>query len=178
MPVSGGMASELSGKAMVIRTTSVFRLIILLATAQGVVTPGALAQERSTPMKQIAKGTFTVDMRPAGPGPAEGLARFSAEKQIHGDLEATSKGEMLSGGDAKQGAAGYVAIELVTGKLNGKSGSFALQQMGSMDENGKRLSVIVVPGSGAGELKGITGTFEIKIEGGKHFYSLEYSLPK
>lgn len=160
------------------RTTAGFPLVILLVLAQGTVTPSALAQERSTPMKQIAKGTFTVDIRPAGPGPAEGLARFFAEKQIHGDLEATSKGEMLSGGDATQGAAGYVAIELVTGNLNGKSGSFALQQMGSMDQNGQRLSVIVVPGSGTGELKGIIGTFEIKIEGGKHSYSLEYSLPK
>lgn len=129
-------------------------------------------------MTQIARGTFTVEIRPLGQGPAEGLARFSAEKQIHGDLEATSKGEMLSGGDAKQGTAGYVAIELVTGSLNGKRGSFALQQMGSMDQNGQRLSVIVVPGSGTGDLKGITGTFDIKIDGGKYSYSLEYSLPK
>src|ERR1043166_2945746 len=142
----------------------------------GVVTPSALVQERSTPMTQIARGTFTVEMRPLGQGAAEGLGRFSAEKKIHGDLEATSKGEMLSGGDAKQGTAGYVAIELVTGSLNGKRGSFALQQMGSMDQNGQRLSVIVVPGSGTGDLKGITGTFDIKIEGGKHSYSLEYSL--
>jgi hypothetical protein len=129
-------------------------------------------------MNRVAKGTFTVDMRPAGHGPAEGLSRFSSEKQLHGDLEATSKGEMLSGGDPTQGAAGYVAIELVTGTLDGKRGSFALQQMGSMDKNGQRLSVIVVPGSGTGELNGITGTFEITIEGGKHSYSLEYSLGK
>jgi len=153
-------------------------MVILFVIAQRVVAPSALAQERSTPMTQIAKGTFTVNMGPAEQGPAEGLARFSAEKQIHGDLEATSKGEILSGGDPKQGTAGYVAIELVTGTLNGKQGSFALQQMGSMDQNGQRLSVIVVPGSGTGDLKGIRGTFDIKIEGGKHFYSLEYSLPK
>ena len=151
----------------------------LLVLACGVVVPSAFAQQRAeTPMRQIAKGTFTVDMRPAGQGPAEGLARYSADKQIHGDLEASSKGEMLSGGDATAGFAGYVAIEMVTGTLHGKRGSFALQQMGSMDQDGQRLSVIVVPGSGTGDLKGIAGTFDIKVEGGKHSYSLEYSLPK
>lgn len=129
-------------------------------------------------MTHVAKGTFTVDMRPIGQGPGEGLSRFASEKQIHGDLEATSKGEMLSGGDPTQRTAGYVAIELVTGTLNGKRGSFALQQMGSMDQTGQRLSVVVVPGSGTGELKGIAGTLEITIQDGKHFYSLEYSLPK
>jgi Protein of unknown function (DUF3224) len=127
-------------------------------------------------MTDHAMGTFTVDIRPLTPAPAEGLARFSTDKQIHGDLEATSKGEMLSGGDPKQGAAGYVAMELVTGTLKGKKGSFALQHAATMDQNGPKMSVIIVPGSGTGELKGIAGTFEIKIADGKHSYDLEYTL--
>ena len=64
-----------------------------------------------------AHGTFTVDVHPLTPAPAEGLGRFSIDKQIHGDLEATTKGEMFTGGDPKQGLAGYVAIEMVTGTL-------------------------------------------------------------
>ncbi len=116
-------------------------------------------------------------MRPVTPPPTDGMARFSLDKQIHGDLEGTSKGEMLSAGDLKQGAAGYVAIEVVTGTLKGRKGSFALQHFATMDANGQKLSVVIVPGSGTGELKGIAGTFEIQIANGKHSYTLEYTLP-
>jgi len=129
-------------------------------------------------MTYHAIGTFTVDVHPLTPAPAEGLSRLSIDKQIHGDLEATSKGEMFAGGDPKQGAAGYVAMEVVTGTLQGKKGSFALQHSGTMDQSGNKLSVIIVPGSGTAELNGIAGTFEIKIADGKHSYDLEYTLPK
>ena len=125
-----------------------------------------------------AHGTFTVNVAPLSPAPAEGLGRFSIDKQIRGDLEATSKGEMFSGGDPKAGMAGYVAIELVTGTLAGKHGSFALQHFATMDQNGPKMNVIVVPGSGTGELKGIAGTFTITIAGGQHSYELEYTLPE
>jgi hypothetical protein len=93
-------------------------------------------------------------------------------------LEATTKGEMFSGGDPKSGVAGYVAIEVVTGTLNGKHGSFALQHSATMDASGPKMSVIVVPGSGTGDQKGIAGTFTIRIEGGQHFYDFDYTLPE
>ena len=82
----------------------------------------ASAQKKEVAVTHHAHGTFTVKMAPLTPGPAEGLGRFSIDKEIHGDLEATSKGEMISGGDYKLGEAGYVAIELVTGTLAGKKG--------------------------------------------------------
>lgn len=129
-------------------------------------------------MPHHAHGTFTVKMQPLTPPPAEGLARFSLDKEIHGDLEATSKGEMFSGGDPKQGVAGYVAMEVVTGTLGGKHGSFALQHSATMDQSGQRMNIQVVPGSGTGELKGIAGTFTIKIESGVHSYDLDYTLPE
>ena len=125
-----------------------------------------------------AQGTFTVNVQPLTPAPAEGLSRYSADKQIHGDLEATSKGEMLSGGDPKKGEAGYVAMEVITGTLNGKHGSFALQHSATMEQNGSKMSVIVVPGSGTGELKGISGTFTIHIVNGQHSYDFDYTLPE
>jgi hypothetical protein len=127
-------------------------------------------------MTQHANGTFTVSVKPLTPPPAEGLGRFSIDKEIHGDLEAASQGEMFSGGDPRQGVAGYVAIEVVTGTLNGKNGSFALQHFATMDAAGPKMQVIVVPGSGTDELKGITGTFTIKIENGQHLYELDYTL--
>jgi len=129
-------------------------------------------------MTHHAHGMFTVNVQPLTPPPAEGLSRFSIDKQIHGDLEAITKGEMFSGGDTKQGEAGYVAIEVVTGMLNGKHGSFALQHSATMDRSGYKMTVIVVPGSGTGELKGITGTFIIHIEKGQHSYDFEYTLPE
>ena len=138
---------------------------------------GASAQQEETVMHH-AHGTFTVKMVPLTPAPAEGLARFSIDKEIHGDLEATTRGEMFSGGDFKAGAAGYVAIEVVTGTLAGRKGSFALQQMATMDKNGPKMNVVVVPGSGTADLKGIAGTFTITIADGKHLYDLEYELPE
>jgi hypothetical protein len=125
-----------------------------------------------------AHGAFTVDVHPLTPAPAEGLARFSINKQIHGDLEATTIGEMFSGGNPRQGSAGYVAIEVVTGALAGKQGSFALQHFATMDASGTKMQVIIVPGSGTGDLKGIAGTFSIRIESGQHFYDLDYTLPE
>jgi hypothetical protein len=136
------------------------------------------AQQTEAPKMQHAHGTFTVKVAPLTPAPAEGLGRFSIDKEIHGDLEATTKGEMFSGGDPKSGAAGYVAIEVVTGALGGKKGSFALQHSATMDASGLKMTVLVVPGSGTGELKGIAGTFAIRIENGQHFYDLDYTLPE
>ena len=126
----------------------------------------------------VVHGTFTVKIAPLTPAPAEGLGRFSIDKEIHGGLEATTKGEMFSGGDPKAGVAGYVATEVVAGTLAGKQGSFALQHFATMDKSGPKMNVIIVPGSGTGELKGIAGTFTIKIEGGVHSYDLEYTLPE
>jgi hypothetical protein len=136
----------------------------------------APAQQKEVPVHH-AHGTFTVKINPLTPGPAEGLSRFSIDKEIHGDIEATTRGEMLSGGDPKAGTAGYVAIEMVTGTLAGKQGSFALQHFATMDAGGPKMSVVVVPGSGTGELKGIAGSFAIIVAEGKHSYDFEYTLP-
>jgi hypothetical protein len=125
---------------------------------------------------QQAHGTFTVDVRPLAPAPAEGLSRYTINKAIRGDLEATTMGEMFGAGDYKLGTAGYVGIEMVTGALKGKQGSFALQHFATMDASGPKMQVIAVPGSGTGELKGIAGTFMIRIENGQHFYDFDYTL--
>jgi hypothetical protein len=153
------------------KRAAVIGLFLLTAVSQR-----GIAQETSG-MKQHARGSFTVAILALSPPPADGLNRYSINKEIHGDLEATTKGEMFSAGDPKQGVAGYVAIEVVTGMLQGKHGSFALQQMATMDASGSKMTVVVVPGSGTGDLKGITGTFTIQIADGRHSYDLEYVLP-
>ncbi len=148
---------------------------LLLSTLCFVSVRGQAAAE--TPVIHHAHGTFEVKLLPLSLAPAEGVTRMSIDKQLHGDLEATTKGEMLSAGDPKTGAAGYVAMELVTGKLDGKAGSFALQHTATMDASGPRMQVTVVPGSGTGELKGIAGAFTIIIADGRHSYTFEYTLP-
>jgi hypothetical protein len=152
------------------------RLSIIDHDDTGGVFRAAAPRLKEIPMHH-AQGTFTVDIHPLSPAPVEGIGRFSINKTIHGDLEATTKGEMFTGGDPKQGAAGYVAIEFVTGTLHGKRGSFALQHFATMDGKGPSMQVIAVPGSGTGELNGIEGTFTIRVESGHHFYEFDYALP-
>ncbi len=124
-----------------------------------------------------AKGEFEVTLVPVS---AEGdtLMRMSIDKQFHGDLEGHSTGEMMAGGTPANGARVYVALETVTGSLDGKSGSFILAHRGTMTSTAQDLSVIIVPDSGTDGLKGITGTLDIEITGGKHFYKLDYTLPE
>lgn len=128
-------------------------------------------------MSQIAKGEFEVSMNPLtfeDADPEFMLGRMSIDKQITGDLTANTMGQMLSAMTGTNGSAGYVAIERVTGVLNGKSGSFVLQHTGTMNRGVPSLSVTVVPDSGTGELVGLEGEFEIIIEEGKHSYEFTY----
>ncbi len=104
------------------------------------------------------------------------LGRMSIDKTFHGELDGTSQGEMLSVMTATEGSAGYVAIEQFVGSLSGKKGGFALQHFGTMDKGKDRLILEVIPDSGFGELVGLTGSMEIKIEDGKHFYVFDYIL--
>jgi hypothetical protein len=131
-------------------------------------------------MTHRAAGTFEVKLVPqkADNKPAESanLGRMSIDKQFHGDLEAVSQGEMLSAMTEVKGSAGYVAIERVTGAIHGLSGSFLLQHNGFMSRGTPELSVRVVPDSGTGELAGLSGSLEIKIENGKHSYTFDYSI--
>jgi hypothetical protein len=130
-------------------------------------------------MATHAKGTFEVKMSPlptdetveGGP-----LGRFALDKQFHGDLEAVSKGEMLAASSEVKGSAGYVALERVSGTLQGRRGTFVLQHKGVMTRGEGELSVTVVPDSGTGELVGLAGKMGIDISGGKHSYDFEYTL--
>jgi len=106
----------------------------------------------------------------------ETMGRYGLTKEIHGDLEATSIGEMLTSKTATPGSQAYVAIEYVTGTLNGRKGSFVLQHRGVMARGNFELLVTVVPDSGTGELTGLAGTFTINIADGKHSYDFAYTL--
>ncbi len=150
--------------------------IIFLAAA-----PAAVTAQSETAVTTRAQGTFEVKMTPAASDTAaegEPLGRFTLDKHYHGDLDANSKGEMLSAGSPQSGSAGYVAVERVTGKLSGRSGTFALQHSGTMHQGTQDLRITVVPGSGTNELTGIAGSMKIIIAEGKHSYELDYTLAK
>ena len=129
-------------------------------------------------MTTQASGTFEVKLNPQPDDLGEStLGRLTIDKQWQGDLVGTSKGQMLTGGDAAKGSAGYVAIEKVSGTLKGRKGTFVLQHSGTMTRGEGQLTITVVPDSGTEELQGITGKMTINIENGKHFYDFEYALP-
>ena len=142
------------------------------------------AHEQQKPAIMIrATGTFEVKITPQKPdnkeAEASALVRMSSDKEFHGDLEGTSKGEMLaSGRPDPKGSGGYVALERVTGTLHGRSGTFILQHSGTMTRGTPELSITVVPDSGTGQLAGLAGKMKIIIENGKHSYEFEYTLPE
>lgn len=124
-----------------------------------------------------AAGEFNVKLQPISAAD-EPVMRMLIDKQFHGDLEASSIGQMMAGGNEANGARVYVALETVTGSLHGKSGSFVLAHRGTMTKDTQDLSVIIVPESGTDELAGIAGELDIDIRDGKHFYTLDYTLPE
>jgi hypothetical protein len=127
-------------------------------------------------MPTRASGTFEVKLSPQTADGDATHGRMTLDKQFHGDLEGTSKGEMLTAMTEAQGSAGYVAIEKFTGKLHGRTGTFVLQHSGLMTRGAPSLTITVVPDSGTGELKGLAGKMSITIAEGKHSYDFEYSL--
>ena len=135
--------------------------------------------KKESAMTKHAHGTFEVKMTPQDDkSDDKSLGRMTIEKQWHGDLEGTSKGQMLTGGDVTKGSAGYVAIEKVSGALNGRKGTFILQHSATMMRGEGQLTITVVPDSGTDQLEGLTGKMMIKIADGKHSYDFEYALPQ
>lgn len=130
-------------------------------------------------MTTHAKGTFEVKLTPQDDKSADkALGQMTIDKQWSGDLEGSSLGQMLTGGDPKTGSAGYVALEKFTGTLKGRKGTLIFQHSATMTRGQGDLSITVVPDSGTDQLVGISGKLTIKIENGKHFYDLAYSINK
>ena len=140
--------------------------------------------QKGTTVSAHASGPFDVKITPQPADDKVGdptVGRMSIDKQFHGDLEATSKGQMLAAMTEVKGSAGYVAMERVTGTLRTpsgvRSGSFALQHSGTLNRGAAQLSVSVVPDSGTGQLAGLAGKMTIIVADGKHSYDFEYTLP-
>jgi hypothetical protein len=128
-------------------------------------------------MTHRATGTFEVKLTPQTDAPDAPAGRMSIDKQFQGDLAGTSNGQMLmASSPSVKGSAGYVAIEKVTGTLNGHHGSFYLQHTGTMTRGVGELTITVIPDSGTDELVGLQGNMSIIIADGKHSYEFDYEL--
>jgi hypothetical protein len=144
---------------------------------------GAQAGEGSTTVKH-ATGEFKVTITPEAQGAAPDggvpTSRMALHKTFSGALAGEALGTMLAAGTPAAGhAASYVAIDQVSGTLDGRRGGFVLVHRGTMTKaGGADLSVIIAPDSGTGALAGITGTLRIDVKDGKHLYDLAYSLPE
>src|SRR5580693_1862148 len=159
-------------------TTIIFAaLICTVSIAQSQTNPSTA--QKAAPMSKHAIGTFDVKLSVQSDDKVgdPSVGRMSIDKVFHGDLEATSKGQMLSTVTEVKGSAGYVAIERVTGTLQGRAGSFSLQHNATMNRGVPELNVIVIPDSGTGQLVGLTGKLNIIITEGKHSYEFDYTLP-
>jgi hypothetical protein len=162
-----------------------FGSIISLCLAIGIVSltcihPFNAAAFQKGPAMNHASGTFEVKLVPQtdDKNGDTALGRMTIDKQFHGDLEGTSKGQMLTGMTDVKGSAGYVAIEKVSGTLKGRTGTFILQHTGTMNRGVPQLTITVVPDSGTGQLAGLAGNFKVIIADGKHSYEFEYTLPE
>ena len=136
---------------------------------------------RTAKVNHSAKGRFDIQLEPQSLSPvaeSTGLGRLSLNKTYHGDLQATSHGEMLSFRSSTQGSAGYVAMETVRGTPHGRSGTFVLQHSATMTRGVPAQSIIVVPDSGTDALSGMTGSVVITIADGQHSYTFDYALPE
>ena len=124
-----------------------------------------------------AAGTFDVHIAPTGHAPDDSLQSLSLTKTYRGDLEASSRGEMLASGGPPSTSGGYVAMERITGKLAGRTGSFSVMQLGSMSTGtDPKMTIQIVPGSGTGDLSGLYGTMTLAVIAGQHTYTIHYGF--
>lgn len=132
----------------------------------------------STAMATVS-GEFSVGMAAqAAEDGSAGIGRMVLDKRYHGALEARGAGQMLATHGSVAGSAAYVALESVTGTLQGREGSFALVHHGLMERGQPSLDIAVVPDSGSGALAGLAGRMRIRVEGHQHFYDFDFSLPE
>lgn len=129
-------------------------------------------------MKNL-RGKFELKSSPVAPD--ENILKMGGmgmtfEKVFFGSIEAKSKVSMFGIINRDLGSGSYIALELIEGAIEEKKGSFVLQHSCFMNRGKDEQHIKVVPDTGTGELKGISGSMKIEIIDGQHFYDFEYSL--
>lgn len=124
--------------------------------------------------KKSVSGTFEVDLTPKEDA-AFPAGRMLIRKTYLGDMKGSGIGQMISKRTGS-GLAVYYAIEEFSGSVNGKSGGFTLVHKGSMSKQSQSLEIVVLEGSGSGELQDISGSMQIIQEAGEHRYEFSFEL--
>jgi len=148
--------------------------IALMFLLVGIASPSFSTKTTQQEKIMSAKGKFEVNLEPQKDEDAP-AGRMIIKKTYSGDLIGFGVGQMISK-RTDGGSAVYYAIEEFAGKLNGKSGAFTLIHKGFMSKESQSLDVVILAGSGEGELKNIKGTMSIVQDGGNHTYELNYKL--
>jgi hypothetical protein len=84
------------------------------------------------------------------------LTRIHVEESFAGDISGEGTVEFLQAA-AADGSASFVGIERVTGTLGGRTGTFLLQDAGTVQGSIVSGDWFVIPGSGTGQLAGLRG---------------------
>jgi hypothetical protein len=160
------------------RLHSMLAAVVIGAATCAANAASAPAGLKDNPMREHITGRFDVKLIPQeNRDDPSGVAHLLLDKTFHGALEATSRGHMLALRTANGTSGGYVAMEKVSGTLQGRSGTFHLQHYGLATRGVNTLTLQVVPDSGTADLEGLTGTMTIEVkEGGEHFYVFEFEV--
>ena len=103
------------------------------------------------------------------------LSRVHISRSFSGDLEGESTAELMIA--KSEGGGGYIGHDRINGTLAGKTGSFVFQHTGVMGPEGITNTGTIVPGTGTGELEGITGEGTMLADDeGNHTFTLTYEL--
>jgi hypothetical protein len=135
--------------------------------------------EQSSQTQHRAEAAFTIGDRAETPVEWQGASvrRARWTKTFTGDLAGTSYVELILGElDARQDAPlarVYVGVERIEGVLQGRTGSFTLVHVATSLGADHDATWTILPGSGTGELAGISGTARILPN---HDFVLNYDL--
>lgn len=130
-------------------------------------------------MATTSTGTYQItgwDEQPYDEKDGVKLTKATISNGFTGDISGDGKAEYLMA-YAGDSYASFVGLQKVTGTVAGRSGSFVLQVSGTYEGGTAKADWFVVPGSGTGELSGLTGRGGYRSSGGTSAeYTLEYSL--
>ncbi|GGK37475.1 hypothetical protein GCM10010124_32850 [Pilimelia terevasa] len=129
-------------------------------------------------------GTFTVSdwtPQPYASGITTGVdvGHAHMRKTLDGAITGTAHTQFSYAYDNTTGVGTYVALETFTGSIDGRTGTLNLAHTATTTGADTRhaAQLVIVPASGTGDLTGITGTGDIRIDpDGTHHLDLDYTL--
>ena len=122
--------------------------------------------EEAAALKTHAKATFALNAWDEKPynemNGLPKLTRVSVTKSYQGDVTGEGKLEYLMM-YRDDGSASFLGLERVVGSVGGRSGSFVLEHSGTFKGGVATVTLLVVTGSGTGDLRGLRGNGEFAV---------------